>query len=193
MSAYAMMSSGPMTYRACVGTMAATSGFNRSGRSSTVVTPRPGEGSRVPDDGTKLPAALAIAGEGALPLIGASLNKLVFIGDLAEPSTPYAGGVRLRRTLDIQQLLRGGPVWTRLAHRAGISPEDVASGNALTTPVSLALRAPHWCRASPKVIARTLLAFVPELGILSRWEIASLVGVAPLSPWGSQGSARYRL
>ena len=45
----------------------------------------------------KLPAALAIASEGARTLIGASLNKLVFLGDLAEPSTPYAGGVRLRR------------------------------------------------------------------------------------------------
>lgn len=32
----------------------------------------------MPDGGTKLPAALAIASEGALTLIGASLNKLVF-------------------------------------------------------------------------------------------------------------------
>jgi hypothetical protein len=32
-----------------------------------------------------------------LTLIGASFNKLAFSGDLAEPSTPYAGGVRLRR------------------------------------------------------------------------------------------------
>jgi hypothetical protein len=52
----------------------------------------------MPDGATKLPAALAIAGEGALTLIGASLNKLVFLGDLAEPSTPYSGGVRLRRS-----------------------------------------------------------------------------------------------
>jgi hypothetical protein len=51
----------------------------------------------MPDGATKLPAALAIAGEGALTLIGASLNNLVFRGDLAEPSTPYSGGVRLRR------------------------------------------------------------------------------------------------
>jgi hypothetical protein len=32
----------------------------------------------MPDGGTKLPAALAIASEGALTLIGVSLNKLVF-------------------------------------------------------------------------------------------------------------------
>ena len=51
----------------------------------------------MPDGATKLPAALAIAGEGALTLIGASLNKLVFLGDLAEPSTPYSGAVRFRR------------------------------------------------------------------------------------------------
>ena len=37
-----------------------------------------GEGSRIPDGGTKLPAELAIASEGALTLIGASFNKLVF-------------------------------------------------------------------------------------------------------------------
>ena len=51
----------------------------------------------MPDGATKLAAALAIAGEGALTLTGASPNKLVFLGDLAEPSTPYSGGVRLRR------------------------------------------------------------------------------------------------
>src|SRR6266550_7414970 len=45
---------------------------------SAVLTPRLGEGFRMPDGGTKLPAALAIASEGALTLIGASLNKLVF-------------------------------------------------------------------------------------------------------------------
>ena len=55
----------------------------------------------MPDGAAKLPAALAIAGEGALTLIGASLNKLVFLGDLAEPSTPYSGGVRLRRTSSV--------------------------------------------------------------------------------------------
>jgi hypothetical protein len=32
----------------------------------------------MPDGGTKLPGALAIASEGALTLIGASLNRLVF-------------------------------------------------------------------------------------------------------------------
>jgi len=32
----------------------------------------------MPDGGPRLPAALAIASEGALTLIGASLNKLVF-------------------------------------------------------------------------------------------------------------------
>src|SRR5262249_11533566 len=66
-------------------------------RSWTVLTPRLGEGSVCPDGATKLRAALAIAGEGALPLIGESLNKLVFLGGLAEPSTPYWGGVRFRR------------------------------------------------------------------------------------------------
>jgi len=43
-------------------------------RSLTMLTPRLGEGSRMPDGATKLLAALAIAGEGALALIGASLN-----------------------------------------------------------------------------------------------------------------------
>jgi hypothetical protein len=38
----------------------------------------PGRRFPLPDGGTKLPAALAIASEGALTLIGASLNKLVF-------------------------------------------------------------------------------------------------------------------
>ena len=82
MSAYAMLSSGPMTYRACIGTMAATSGLkpvrsvlncsNNSRRHSEVhpmpnasipdgATPHLGEGSRMPDGRTKLPAALAIA------------------------------------------------------------------------------------------------------------------------------------
>src|SRR5258706_6472572 len=37
-----------------------------------------GEGSRIPDGGTKLPAELAIASEGALTLIGASFNKPAF-------------------------------------------------------------------------------------------------------------------
>ena len=41
-------------------------------------TPHLGEGSRMPDGRAKLPAALAIASEGALTLIGASLNILVF-------------------------------------------------------------------------------------------------------------------
>jgi transposase len=33
-----------------------------------------------------------------------------------------------------------------------------------------------------KIVARTLIAFVPELGALSRRQIASLVGVAPFKP-----------
>src|SRR6266576_2521132 len=37
-----------------------------------------GEGSCISDGGTKLPAELAIASEGALTLIGASFNKLAF-------------------------------------------------------------------------------------------------------------------
>ena len=69
----------------------------------------------MPDGATKLPAALAIAGEGALTLIGASLNKLVFLGDLAEPSTPYSGGVRFRRILVVAEGLGEGPFTIRFA------------------------------------------------------------------------------
>jgi hypothetical protein len=69
----------------------------------------------MPDGATKLLAALAIAGEGALALIGASLNKPVFLGDLAEPSTPYSGGVRLRRN-PVTAMGRGeGPLTTLVA------------------------------------------------------------------------------
>src|SRR5262249_54009505 len=79
----------------------------------------PGEGSRIPDGGTKLLAALAIAGEGALTLIGAFLNKLVFSGDLADDPCgavdPYAGGVRLRRILPIARRPGEGHVSEQIA------------------------------------------------------------------------------
>jgi len=52
-----------------------------------------------------------------------------------------------------------------------------------------------------KIVARTLIAFVPELGALSRRQIASLVGVAPFNRdsgtmkgrrtiWGGRANAR---
>ena len=76
----------------------------------------------MPDGGTKLPAALAIASEGALTLIGASLNKLVFLGDLAEPSTPFTlmSSFGAKASSDKQQ--RGSA-----RHRSGFVKGDVAA------------------------------------------------------------------
>jgi transposase len=55
-----------------------------------------------------------------------------------------------------------------------------------------------------KIVSRTLIAFVPELGALTRRQIASLIGVAPFSRdsgtlrgrrtiWGGRGSVRATL
>jgi hypothetical protein len=64
-----------------------------------------GEGSRIPDGGTKLPAELAIASEGALTLIGASFNKLVFPAILRSRRRPMqeasAYGAKRKLILDI--------------------------------------------------------------------------------------------
>jgi hypothetical protein len=65
----------------------------------------PGEGSRIPDGGTKLPAELAIASEVALTLIGASLNKLVFPAILRSRRRPMqeasAYGAKRKPSADI--------------------------------------------------------------------------------------------
>jgi transposase len=55
-----------------------------------------------------------------------------------------------------------------------------------------------------KIVSHTLIAFVPELGALTRRQIASLIGVAPFSRdsgtlrgrrtiWGGRGSVRATL
>ena len=83
----------------------------------------------MPDGTTKVPAALAMAGEGALTLIGASLNKLVFLGDLAEPSTSYSGGVRLRRYSVVGARCGEGPFTIRFAGLRHRAVQSVGSRN----------------------------------------------------------------
>lgn len=56
----------------------------------------------MPGGRTKLPTALAIASEGVLTLIGVSVIN-PFSRDLAEASTPFTGGVRLRRNPSARQ------------------------------------------------------------------------------------------
>ena len=62
-----------------------------------------GEGSRIPDGGTKLPAELAIASEGALTLIGASLNKLVFPAILRSRRRPMQEASAYGASRPVQQ------------------------------------------------------------------------------------------
>src|SRR5438105_13831154 len=61
------------------------------------------------DGGTKLPAALAIASEGALTLIGASLNRLVFPAILRSRRRPMQEASAYGKGFGCRPVMSGRP------------------------------------------------------------------------------------